>query len=360
MNNQPGQRIRALRELFGYTQAELASHVGVAQYQVSRMESGQVPISEECKALVARATGVPFSFFEADPTGVVDGALRFRSTASTASRRVTRQISQLVLEIYRMSTELAASQGLRPPELPLASTSTPSENDIEDLAVATRDALGLDTNQPVPHVTRVLERTSIFVIPLHLLNRNRATDPKTLGHDAASVWRTVLDPALIGYLPGAPGDRLRHTLSHELGHLVLHEPHRDRPPSRTIEQEADRFAGAFLLPRERATEVFRAAEPLTMSKLKALKAGWGMAIQALIMRAWHLDLITDDRRQSLYRQLSARGWRTHEPVAVHQEQPLLLHTLLAKRYGNPISWQVAEQELGLPADILRRSAPTPG
>lgn len=57
---------------------------------------------------------------------------------------------------------------------------------------------------------------------------------------------TVNDVLVIVVGMGWPGDRQRFTLAHELGHLIL----KDRlAPQLDKERAANRFAGAFLVPR---------------------------------------------------------------------------------------------------------------
>lgn len=351
-----GARLLALRELLGLTQVQLADAAGISQARWSKAERDLTDLPDDVLETIAQVTSVPMSFLKAEPVGITEGSLRFRKR-STARRAETKQVVQLAIEAYRACTEIATLEGLQPPELPQALSAEPHSDEIEQLAEATRAALGLPFSGPVPHVTRACERAGIFVVPLRL--PARAADAQLLGHDGVSTRRAFFDPALIGYLPGLPGDRLRHTLAHELGHLVLHQPHPDRPPVREAEQEAHRFAAAFLMPHADAREAFAAGGPLTLERFKVMKAGWGIAISALIMRAWHLGVIDDERRRSLYMQMSARKWRKNEPVRVHAEDPLLLYTLLAERFGIPIDWERASDELALPGDILKGLAPAP-
>jgi Zn-dependent peptidase ImmA (M78 family)/transcriptional regulator with XRE-family HTH domain len=348
-----GGRVRALRELFGYTQKALSADIGISQARLSKIENGLALADHDLLERIAEVADVPMTFLLADPVGITEGSLRFRKT-STARRGETKQISQLFIETYRVCCELAGQARLTPPALPTATADIVDSPEIELLADATRSVLGVPEGQPVSHVTRTCERAGIFVVPLHLPNAQ--LDEGVIGHSGVSGWRAPWDPAVIGFLPSMPGDRLRHTIAHELGHLVLHQARR---PSKAVEQEAHRFAGAFLMPRHRAEEVFTTAQPLTLGRLQAMKAGWGMAIQALIMRAWHLGLIDEERRTSLFRQLSARGWRTAEPIKVHAERPLLFHKLLAIRYGTPLDWRSARDELGLSGEMLGALAPEP-
>jgi Zn-dependent peptidase ImmA (M78 family) len=98
---------------------------------------------------------------------------------------------------------------------------------------------------------------------------------------------------------------------------------------------------------------------MTLTELAKLKAHWGISIQALIMRASHLGIMDEARKGSLFVQLSARGWRKAEPVEVHFEEPILLWTLLTRRYGQPPDLGAAEEDLGVQAMILRSLIPRP-
>jgi Zn-dependent peptidase ImmA (M78 family) len=159
---------------------------------------------------------------------------------------------------------------------------------------------------------------------------------------------------LIGYFSGGPGDRHRYTIAHELGHLVLHT---NRRVIKDPEGEANRFAGALLIPESRAREIY--SSPVTLSELFRLKAHWGVSAQALIMRGAQLGFIDEQRKISLFKQLSARGWRRNEPVVVHREEPALVWRLLGRRFGVPVAYSRIADSLGLQAVILRSLAPTP-
>ncbi len=122
------------------------------------------------------------------------------------------------------------------------------------------------------------------------------------------------------------GDRLRLSLAHELGHAVLH---RRLPSSDEAEQEheAFQFAAELLLP----ADTFDSAVPydgLTLATARSLKETYWVSIQAIIRAAHDRGRITRARYTSLYKQLSARGWRTDEPVAVEPEQPRLWPEIL--------------------------------
>jgi hypothetical protein len=94
-----------------------------------------------------------------------------------------------------------------------------------------------------------------------------------------------------------------------------------------------------------------------LREFAALKKRWGISIQALIQRAYDLGYVDSDRRESLYKQIGARGWRISEPVVVHPEQPSLMRAMLARRYGEPPAVLQASEGLGIHPVLMRSLAP---
>ena len=116
-----------------------------------------------------------------------------------------------------------------------------------------------------------------------------------------------------------PSDRMRFTLAHELGHIVMHST-----PSPDMELEADRFASAFLMPRNDIKNDFMGR--ITLQSLAALKPIWRVSIQSLLMRAKTIGALSDTQSRYLWQQLSSMGLRTHEPPELdfpHEEPSLL-------------------------------------
>lgn len=346
-----GERIRAIRLLIGRSQVELAASLGVTQAQISQIESGRRTASAALLDAVAETTGYPRVFFEAVPADLPPLTLRFRRKATALSSEVHRA-EQLVAELYRVVWQLVRDRGgYIPPSVPLASGDEISAENIESLAMQARETLGLDVSGPIRHVTRALERGGFVVAPLAFAETD--DESETVGHFGVSCWPGAPDPAVIGYFEGGGGARQRFTLAHELGHLVLHTRRRFVADP---EEEANRFAGAFLIPRERAEEFVTA--DVILQDFARLKATWGVSIQTLIMRCSQLGLIDPTRKTSLFKQLSARGWRKKEPVKVHLEAPALFSRLIGDRFGEgTFGYRRAADVLGLPAFILATLAP---
>jgi Zn-dependent peptidase ImmA (M78 family) len=347
-----GERIRALRCLLNITQVELANTTGFSQSLISQVENGTKLATDELLDAISSATGTPRRFFDVIPPDLPLATLRFRKLA-TAKRTNTRRIEALLTESYRITLELFNLFPQSYPSLPTA-TKNVSISDIEALAAESREALGIGHDGPIGHVTRAFERSGIAVAPMVLTGEDTEQEG-TIGHFGVSCWPGTYEPAFVGYFPSSAGDRQRYTLAHELGHIVLHSKRRivEDP-----EGEANRFAGAFLLPSSRAVEAMSVSH-LTLSDFAHLKAYWGVSIQALIMRGAQLGLIDEARKISLFKQIACRGWRRQEPVRVYSEEPTLLWRLLLNRFGAQAIYSRASEDLGIHALILRSIAPWP-
>lgn len=83
-----------------------------------------------------------------------------------------------------------------------------------------------------------------------------------------------------------------------------------------MEQQAHKFAAAFLLPESRFCSEFRVP---TLDALRPLKQKWKVSIGAMLMRAGFLGLLTDDQSTRLWRTYARRGWKRREPLDDEQE-----------------------------------------
>ena len=348
----PAERLRTLREMLGLTQGEMAAMSGISTSWISSVETGARDATDDGLRAIAEGTGTPLSFFSAAPSTVPLDSLRFRKLAS-ASRTVTRRVTAFYSESYRVSEEMLAAQGYPAPPLPCTTVEVLDDQAIEELAADTRQALRLAPDKPIPHLTRALERAGIAVAPIVLTDPAGEQQTTTTHHFGVSYWGGVGECALIGYFPGAQGDRDRFTLAHELGHMVLHT---FRPWAADPEGEANRFASAFLVPYERA--VHDITDRLALNGYARLKATWGVSIQALIMRGAAVGNINESRKRSLFVQLTQRGWRKEEPVTVGREEPLLLWSLLSRQFGDK-PYVAAAEVLAIHPTVLRSIAPTP-
>jgi Zn-dependent peptidase ImmA (M78 family)/transcriptional regulator with XRE-family HTH domain len=322
-------RLRQARELRGLTQTALARQVGVHPSAIAQLETGRMQPSPAVLDALSRATGFPPAFFTR-PSGpaLPLGSLRFRARAAMTARQ-HRQAWAYTQMLYELMASLAVQTDYPAPRLPRL------PGDAVAAAASTREALGLVPDRPIGPLIRTLERAGVWVLAIPVpLPRRDACSAWAGGDGATPVLVVAATPA---------GHRRRFSVAHELGHLVLH--HLPEGTPHVLEQQADAFAEAFLLPET----AMRAAllPPITLTTLAALKARWGVSLQALIRRALTLEIISPSQYRSLSAQLGARGWRTQEPIAVPVERPRALRQLAERLYGRPIDYSRLADTMGL-------------
>lgn len=330
------ERIRQVRELRGWTQKQLAEHAGVKQPTVALAESGLRPASDDLVASIVNATGMPTQFFH-DPPSAGEfslGTLLFRRRLDLRAqpRDQARAYAHLTLEAVQKLEERVKGMSL---QLPRLTESPPMAAKI------TRAVLGLAPDTPIPHLLHVVERAGVLVLAV----------PLTLSScDAFSAWagRDGQRPVIV-LMNGAPGERQRYTVTHELGHLVMHQPIRGAVAD--LEKEANLFAAEFLCPE--AAIRLEIVPPVTLTSLAALKPRWGVSIQMLIRRAKDLEIINERQYRYLMEQIGLHNWRTAEPNPLSAERPRAVRKIAEVLYGNPIDYRQLAEDLNWSPALAR-------
>jgi Zn-dependent peptidase ImmA (M78 family) len=134
----------------------------------------------------------------------------------------------------------------------------------------------------------------------------------------------------------------------------MHDP--EHAGTKIIEDQAHRFAAAFLMP---AADI-HAELPggPAWNQLVALKHRWGVSIGALLMRARTLGIMPETTYQQAIRYMSMRGWRVNEPGDLGAAEAPRLLCLAAEHAG--VSAVTLSAETGWPErwidDILDASS----
>jgi Zn-dependent peptidase ImmA (M78 family) len=188
-------------------------------------------------------------------------------------------------------------------------------------------------------MARVVENAGAVILSIDLKTAERV--------DAFSRYGDV-SVIVLNSQKNSPS-RTLFDLAHEIGHGLLHQSAHGLPLERR-ELEADRFAGAFLLPREAFAADYNASRPLGWDGLLDMKRYWRTSIQAMLFRAYQLRLIDAAEYRTRFRTLSAWGWRKNEPDEPTVDTPTLFAKALVR----------AEKDHGkTPADIAHALAWSP-
>ncbi len=307
------EMLNLARDLLGMSQMDLARMTGINHADISRYESGLVPVPDEELAMLATALDLPVTFFYRPGYrhGVESGEVFHRKRASTKAAVLKRIYA--TLDLFRLNLEVLLQRidvefSYRIPEYNVRTL----RDTIENIAGAVRAYWRMPPGH-VRDLIAVLESASFMIYVL---------DFGSDDIDEVTQWVEPLPPIML-INSRAPGDRLRFSVAHALGHLIMHH---GVPPYPDMEKEADQFAAAFLMP---AKDIKPEFSKVTLEQMLGLKPLWKVSIQALINRARDLGKISDTRHTTLYQALSRKGWRKDEPFPLEPERPTLFSKLLS-------------------------------
>lgn len=338
----------------GLSQDEAVERIrALTQPTYSRIEAGlRRPTMDEADA-IARGLGYRRSFFAHPFRRRAMPALFHRKRQKLTNRdwerifarsEIRRICIALMLEAVRLTPKQPA-----PPLMDLAEAGeSPSR-----VAAAIRQ-LWMLPRGPVPDVTRALEAAGVVVVPF---------DFGTDLIDGFSERTHDNLPPLVFVNTRQPRDRLRFTLAHELGHIVMH-----RLPHPEMEGEANEFAAEFLMPKEDVTPDLFAT---SLDHLLMLKGKWRASVASLVLCAKRVGRLSDAEYTDRNKELRRRGWIPNEPLPLPDdiERPRVVEQLvnahtqklgfsgeeLSKRFGllpsDPES--VAPEAIAAPKPKLR-------
>ncbi|WP_230467804.1 helix-turn-helix domain-containing protein [Lujinxingia vulgaris] len=310
-------KLRLARWLRTTTQAELSASSGVSQAKISKIENGLESGDDDIADAIESALNLAPGFLRATGTRSSLPEHFYRKRASILVRE-QRWIEAVVVLARQGIAALCESVSIEPsfptPRIPCNLNTI---NPASDVARDVRRLLMIPEG-PIRSLVDVIESTGTIIIPIY---------------GAPSTFDAMASPAVTGspwdlifFNPEMPGDRIRFTLAHEFGHLIMH-----RGQSENCEEEADDFASEFLLPAANLRPLLRG---LDLDRALQLKQIWGSSIGALVYKANALGCISSNRYRSLQVMISQRGWRKDEPGHVPAPQPGLFHEIINIHLNN--------------------------
>jgi len=364
-------KLRDARKVARLSQTELADRIGVSRQAVSAYERGDKSPEPTTFEKIADVLKQPVPFFTA-ADGAVFGASTTKFFRKFGPETMRRNDACDVLGEWFVQTAKYLDGFVNYPNPSIFETE-PSQasarysiDEINDIALNLRKQWGLGPG-PISNVLALLESKGIVVCRYEMEGENV---------EAFSFWSGPR-PFIFMASEKEAGVRLRYDLAHELGHLILHRwiertELEDKANLKAVEAEADKFAGAFLLP---STSFPNEIYTTRLDAFLPLKERWKVSIQAMVYRCKDLDIINDDQALNLYKQISFRKWRKKEPLddprRIPIEQPRLLKRaielvlesgrkhpdeILNELHLNP-AW--IETFCALPAGSLRAARPQP-
>lgn len=330
-----GERLIQAREARGLSGVALSEMVRVSPQAISHYEQNKHSPNPEVMDAIASILKFPRAFFLRAPLPASASPIFWRSkmgALKTARRRAEARVLWLD-EILAYLGQFFDFPPARLPDLHDKDYRTLSMQDIEDAAASCRKFWGLGLG-PVHNICSILEANGVIVARVRF-----AAD----GLDAFSQWpRQSANPRIFLGIDRQNSPRSRFDSVHELAHLTLHrgvDPKTLNSPAefKLLEDQAHRFASAFLLPAESFSKELWSA---SLDSMLNIKERWGCSIAAMIKRCESLGMLEGDQARRAWINYTRRGWRAGEPMddRVPQENPTLLRRgfeMLVSEGGQP-------------------------
>ena len=284
----------------------LAKVTGISRQTLTEYRNNSLATVDLRKIkIISEILNFPFKFFYEDDLVLGKYAIYFRSQLTTKQyyRRAQQVKLELIANIYNFLKEYIDFPRL---DIPRFTDITP-----EAAAHKLREQWGLG-NKPIQNIVPLLEQHGIIVVCL---------DTDTDAIDAFSQ-RFILDNKQESFFLAYSANkrsaaRIHFDMAHELGHICLHDwcfnEEIDTEEFKTKEEEAHRFASAFLLP-EREFMLDLQTHNFSIKGYTDMKKKWRASILAMLVRAYRLGVIDNSQYKNMIIRMQKLGIRKQEPL----------------------------------------------
>lgn len=312
----------------GLTQKELATKLPhLNQPVLSKIEKGEFNITKETLESIAGVLNYPTGFFYQEELKTPFSNIYFRKR-SVIPQKVLDRIFADVKLILKGIDHLLEEIELK--EYPKYAFNLTNGWTPESVAIRMRELFKIHPG-PVKNLITLIEEAGIIVY---------FYDSPDEKFDGLTAYTNAGYPVIF-VNKNMPNDRIRFTVSHELGHLVMHIPC-DVEPWRDVEDEANNFASEFLMPKKDCNFDLYG---LTYNKLGILKAYWCVSKAAIVRRAKTVNAINEATYRYLMVELGRRNERKSETGYVEIDEPKILKQVI----------ELLRTELQYTTDVLANS-----
>lgn len=289
-----GFSLRALSEAL----EGLVSHAALQKYEKGLMGPDSTVLNALCETLDLR----PDFFFQTREVELAGIEFRKRQKLTKKDEDRAREEAREFFERYLEVEEILEIESPELKQANLSAVALDALSDwVEKAAVDLREKWNLGLNA-IPNVHELLEDNGVKVKEIDA--------PEAL--DGFSGWAGGVPVVVLAKWLNKDRPRKRFTATHELAHLHLKLP--GGLTDKAKESYCNRFAGAFLIPKDRFMDAFGGQRSrVSLGELIAIKEEWGMSIAAIMRRAKDLGLITDSHYLHFVIATKKQGWGSRVP-----------------------------------------------
>ena len=287
------------------TQKEVVEAIGISQASLSKAEHGLQELPVDIMDKLYDYYDLPETFFLRSEGVSPLGHLYYRKKLTITNKVIDSFVAKV--KIFKAIIDDLMS-AVELPKYTLGNY-VPNENlSAKEIARKIRYELKV-YNGAVPNLSTLLENNGIIIIRFDF------------GTDKIDGLTTITDSdkKVMFINNQMSNDRIRFSMAHELGHLVMHL---GNPPcsSDDAERQADEFASEFLMPEE---EIRPMLLNVNIQTLGMLKRKWRVSMHALVRRAKDLETITYQQYRNLQMYFSKKGYTKSEPIPLPLENPTM-------------------------------------
>ncbi|NJL58252.1 MAG: helix-turn-helix domain-containing protein [Desulfobacteraceae bacterium] len=340
MINKFGERLHTARKMAGLSLEALANKAGsiVSKQAISKYEKGQINPGSDVLLALVKALGVKADYFFRTSKVSIAG-IEFRKRSKLTKSEEDR-IKYQTIDFLQKYIEIEDILNIRYPFMnPVINNRISNYQDIENAAGEIRKKWNLGEG-PVPHLIEMLEDKGFKIFEVE-------ASPL---FDGFSCFIEDMNIPVIAIFENSDLVRKRFTVAHELGHLLLNfSDVREITP----EKLCHAFAGALLLPKEIMLKyIGKQRDKITEWELKKLKGVFGVSMQAIMARACHLKIISENTYLQFNIHVNKHGWKKKEPGEYVGKEK-------ANRFKQLVLYAAAEQIISSSkaAELLNISSP---
>lgn len=331
-----GSMLRIARQWRGFLQKDLALKIGVDPAVLSRAENNALVPSDNVLESCASALRVKPLFFSTafHPSGMPLSFHSFwRKKQSVIQRETDRILAEVNIRCFH-ARQLLNGVSFEP-ELPLPRYEPGEFADVREISKLVRRAWALPAG-PLQNLTSYVERAGVFVFHLDL---------EGIAADGLTVRLPGIPPCIF-LNKHLPADRMRFTLAHELGHLIMHTF-----PTVEMEGEANKFASGLLLPAEDLRPYVQ-GKRIDLRLLAQLKPQWRVSMASILYAAHELGWMGPGQFQSMQKAFSMNRFRLREPPELDfAPETTTLDKRLIDAHMNELGYSLEELSQLLICDI---------
>lgn len=348
-------KLRFARELRCETLVDLADKLGVSRQAVSNWENGKRIPEFQTIQKISDVLNIPYKFLISKvQVDFSSNMTLFRSKVAVPKKTLISFAK--ILELYSLfvqeTAELVSLPEFKISNLIYKNTnfSVLNERIIENVAKKVREIFNLG-NGPISNVTALLERAGIMIAYVcEPRNGVYALTKKINGR--YFILLNVYEQSAV---------RIRFSLAHELGHILLHSNYnskiyKDTKSHSRLEKEADLFASMLLMPQDGfLLDVIRP----TLGGLTLLKPHWKVSIQSMVMRLYQLGIIDESHKIMIFKEISRKYSRFDEPYdsgknKIRIDYPSLINAAFEFLNNQNVNYKDYFSKKGIPLDFIQK------